>query len=356
MPAYQLACAPLLPRLHTSGWTPAHPHTVPGRRGWHSLGCWFTSIHTITFCVSQTVLGIILGGGAGSRLYPLTKKRAKPAVPLGANYRLIDIPVSNCINSGAPRGRCARAVVQCRPQRSVAGCARGLWVGAIPFTPARLTAPVLTASFLSPACSCPPGVNKIYCLTQFNSASLNRHLSSAYVRAGGEGRAGQGRGCDGAGRQASSTPAERCANLPRTRTPPSRSRWVLHAATHPPSACVRASLLPVACRTRTLVGTTAAGLWRCWPPARPPPPRSGSRWVVARARARLLSWVLRQLCVPPSRAEAPTACVVVLPMLCASTCGNCSPSQPLRHPPPLPNVNCCAGHRRRRAPIHVAVR
>lgn len=73
----------------------------------------------------QTVLGIILGGGAGSRLYPLTKKRAKPAVPLGANYRLIDIPVSNCINSG---------------------------------------------------------VNKIYCLTQFNSASLNRHLSAAYVR------------------------------------------------------------------------------------------------------------------------------------------------------------------------------
>ena len=74
-------------------------------------------------CVSQTVLGIILGGGAGSRLYPLTKKRAKPAVPLGANYRLIDIPVSNCINSN---------------------------------------------------------INKIYCLTQFNSASLNRHLSQAY--------------------------------------------------------------------------------------------------------------------------------------------------------------------------------
>jgi hypothetical protein len=72
----------------------------------------------------QTVLGIILGGGAGSRLYPLTKMRAKPAVPLGANYRLIDIPVSNCLNSG---------------------------------------------------------VNKIYCLTQYNSASLNRHLSQAYV-------------------------------------------------------------------------------------------------------------------------------------------------------------------------------
>ncbi|KDD77021.1 nucleotidyl transferase [Helicosporidium sp. ATCC 50920] len=70
-----------------------------------------------------SVLGIILGGGAGSRLYPLTKQRAKPAVPLGANYRLIDIPVSNCINSG---------------------------------------------------------VTKVYCLTQFNSASLNRHLSQAY--------------------------------------------------------------------------------------------------------------------------------------------------------------------------------
>jgi hypothetical protein len=71
----------------------------------------------------KTVLGIILGGGAGTRLYPLTKKRAKPAVPLGANYRLIDIPVSNCVNSN---------------------------------------------------------VTKIYCLTQFNSASLNRHLSLAY--------------------------------------------------------------------------------------------------------------------------------------------------------------------------------
>ncbi|GJP34923.1 hypothetical protein CLOM_g19401 [Closterium sp. NIES-68] len=74
--------------------------------------------------VSQSVLGIILGGGAGTRLYPLTKKRAKPAVPLGANYRLIDIPVSNCINSN---------------------------------------------------------IVKIYVMTQFNSASLNRHLSRAYT-------------------------------------------------------------------------------------------------------------------------------------------------------------------------------
>ncbi|KAG8362622.1 hypothetical protein BUALT_BualtUnG0057400 [Buddleja alternifolia] len=72
----------------------------------------------------DSVLGIILGGGAGTRLYPLTKKRAKPAVPLGANYRLIDIPVSNCLNSN---------------------------------------------------------INKIYVLTQFNSASLNRHLSRAYA-------------------------------------------------------------------------------------------------------------------------------------------------------------------------------
>ena len=88
-----------------------------------------TATTTTTTTPFQTVLGIILGGGAGSRLYPLTKKRAKPAVPLGANYRLIDIPVSNCINSG---------------------------------------------------------VNKVYTLTQFNSASLNRHLAQAYnVNVGG---------------------------------------------------------------------------------------------------------------------------------------------------------------------------
>ena len=71
----------------------------------------------------KKVLGIILGGGAGTRLYPLTKLRAKPAVPLAGKYRLIDIPVSNCINSE---------------------------------------------------------ILKIYVLTQFNSASLNRHLSRTY--------------------------------------------------------------------------------------------------------------------------------------------------------------------------------
>lgn len=73
------------------------------------------------------MLAIILGGGAGTRLYPLTKLRAKPAVPLGAKYRLIDIPISNCINSE---------------------------------------------------------IERIYVLTQFNSASLNRHIGRTYHIAG----------------------------------------------------------------------------------------------------------------------------------------------------------------------------
>ncbi|MBE9042563.1 glucose-1-phosphate adenylyltransferase [Oscillatoriales cyanobacterium LEGE 11467] len=71
----------------------------------------------------KRVLGIILGGGAGTRLYPLTKLRAKPAVPLAGKYRLIDIPVSNCINSD---------------------------------------------------------IHKMYILTQFNSTSLNRHVNRSY--------------------------------------------------------------------------------------------------------------------------------------------------------------------------------
>ncbi|XP_073014479.1 glucose-1-phosphate adenylyltransferase large subunit 3, chloroplastic/amyloplastic-like [Typha latifolia] len=70
-----------------------------------------------------SVVAVILGGGAGTRLFPLTKRRAKPAVPIGGAYRLIDVPMSNCINSG---------------------------------------------------------INKVYILTQFNSASLNRHLARAY--------------------------------------------------------------------------------------------------------------------------------------------------------------------------------
>ena len=72
----------------------------------------------------KRVLAIILGGGKGSRLYPLTKMRAKPAVPLAGKYRLIDIPISNCINSG---------------------------------------------------------IEKMYVLTQFNSASLNRHIGSCLL-------------------------------------------------------------------------------------------------------------------------------------------------------------------------------
>lgn len=73
--------------------------------------------------MGKQVLSIILGGGAGSRLFPLTQQRSKPAVPLGGKYRLIDITVSNCINSG---------------------------------------------------------MHYIYVLTQFNSASLNRHIARTY--------------------------------------------------------------------------------------------------------------------------------------------------------------------------------
>ncbi len=71
----------------------------------------------------DNVVAVILGGGAGSRLFPLTHERSKPAVPLGGTYRLIDVPVSNCINSE---------------------------------------------------------VTQIFVLTQYNSASLNRHISRTY--------------------------------------------------------------------------------------------------------------------------------------------------------------------------------
>ena len=49
------------------------------------------------------MISLILGGGAGTRLYPLTKSRSKPAVSIGGKYRLIDIPISNCLNSGVKR-------------------------------------------------------------------------------------------------------------------------------------------------------------------------------------------------------------------------------------------------------------
>lgn len=78
----------------------------------------------------RTVVAVILGGGAGTRLFPLTKRRAKPTVPIGGAYRLIDVPMSKCINSG---------------------------------------------------------INKVYVLIQFNSASLNRHLSRAYKFSNGVG-------------------------------------------------------------------------------------------------------------------------------------------------------------------------
>jgi glucose-1-phosphate adenylyltransferase len=53
--------------------------------------------------LARKSLAIIMGGGAGTRLYPLTKDRAKPAVPLAGKYRLVDIPISNCLNSGLRR-------------------------------------------------------------------------------------------------------------------------------------------------------------------------------------------------------------------------------------------------------------
>ena len=53
--------------------------------------------------ISKQVVAVILGGGAGSRLYPLTATRSKPAVPIAGKYRLVDIPISNCINSNINR-------------------------------------------------------------------------------------------------------------------------------------------------------------------------------------------------------------------------------------------------------------
>jgi glucose-1-phosphate adenylyltransferase len=70
------------------------------------------------------VLAVILGGGAGTRLFPLTRDRAKPAVPLAGKYRLVDVPISNCLNSD---------------------------------------------------------LDRIFVVTQFNSASLNNHVARAYV-------------------------------------------------------------------------------------------------------------------------------------------------------------------------------
>ena len=53
--------------------------------------------------MNKGTLAIILGGGQGSRLFPLTENRSKPAVPIAGKYRLVDIPISNCINSNISR-------------------------------------------------------------------------------------------------------------------------------------------------------------------------------------------------------------------------------------------------------------
>ena len=73
--------------------------------------------------MNPKILAVIMGGGRGSRLYPLTMERCKPAVPLAGKYRLVDIPISNCLNSG---------------------------------------------------------LNRIFLLTQFNTASLHRHVQESY--------------------------------------------------------------------------------------------------------------------------------------------------------------------------------
>jgi glucose-1-phosphate adenylyltransferase len=53
--------------------------------------------------MNSKVVCVVLGGGQGSRLYPLTDTRSKPAVPIAGKYRLVDIPISNCLNSGIER-------------------------------------------------------------------------------------------------------------------------------------------------------------------------------------------------------------------------------------------------------------
>ena len=72
---------------------------------------------------AKSVAAVILGGGAGTRLYPLTKQRAKPAVPIGGAYRLIDVPMSNCINSGIQKmyvlTQVSRACTYSAPRASV---------------------------------------------------------------------------------------------------------------------------------------------------------------------------------------------------------------------------------------------
>ncbi len=88
----------------------------------------------------QNVLAVILGGGAGSRLYPLTRERAKPAVPLGGKYRLVDIPISNCLNSGIDRN----------VQRRCSLFAFSLYTISVFFTGDKVNPFFLSVSFKSP--------------------------------------------------------------------------------------------------------------------------------------------------------------------------------------------------------------
>lgn len=87
------------------------------------VNVWFTEPKTHKLIMDPKVICIIMGGGRGTRLYPLTQERCKPAVPIAGRYRLVDIPISNCLNSG---------------------------------------------------------YNKIFVLTQFNTASLHRHIQMSY--------------------------------------------------------------------------------------------------------------------------------------------------------------------------------
>src|SRR6266581_286164 len=80
--------------MGSAGGGLAAPAARCGRIRWH------TDSRSVGM---QSVLSLILGGGRGTRLYPLTQLRSKPAVPIAGKYRLIDIPISNCINSGLQR-------------------------------------------------------------------------------------------------------------------------------------------------------------------------------------------------------------------------------------------------------------
>jgi glucose-1-phosphate adenylyltransferase len=133
--------------------------------------------------LASSPAAIILGGGAGSRLMPLTKSRAKPAVPIGGAYRLIDVPMSNCINSGLSK-------IYILTQARVCTCACGKTCTCT-CGPHRPPSPRPIPPRRRPR-NPTTGVPTARPCAQFNSTSLNRHLSRAYnmgsgVRSGGDG-------------------------------------------------------------------------------------------------------------------------------------------------------------------------